>query len=125
MIRLLRWRPVSTVRSEPAGGLRVIPCANGLAITHWLRVPMGACPVSGNPIGGMVRIAYFTGSVSVEVVALREMMQWAVAGGQGAPASVEGLARWVQSELARAGIRAQVTLWVLVRPGPQILRVGA
>jgi hypothetical protein len=103
-----------------------VPSHGAAHIEHVLTVSRGACPVSGNPLGGTLSIAYTPSGEALEVVSVHASLAWACAGGPGAPRSVEELASWVAREAA-AAVRAPVvvTLDLLVRPGRQRLRVRA
>jgi hypothetical protein len=125
-LRPFRRIPV-TRRARPSGArLCVVPSHGAAHIEHVLTVSRGACPVSGNPLGGTLSIAYTPSGEALEVVSVHASLAWACAGGPGAPRSVEELASWVAREAA-AAVRAPVvvTLDLLVRPGRQRLRVRA
>ena len=94
-------------------------------ITHWLRFPTAACPVSRNPVLGCVRIAYAPADRVAEVVALRDWVCQLAKPGTGNPRNVEGMAARMASDLRTAlGVLVVVDLYLLVRPW-QILHVRA
>lgn len=112
-----------TARAAPtASRVSILPAAGCGRAVHVLPIPRGACPVSGNPVAGVAVIRY-AGAVHVaEVVTLLDALRWACSGADGAPRSVEELAAWLSREVSVAvGAPASCAVWVLVRPGPQLL----
>lgn len=123
---LFRRIPI-TVRSRPAGALLHTVASFGVGnVVHELPAPRGACPVSGNPLSGTVRISYDPADRTLEVVALLDTLRWAASGADGAPRSVEAMAVWLAKESAGAvGVRVAVVLDFIVRPGRQRLIVSS
>lgn len=123
MLRALRWHPTITVRARtvPASPLLVLPADGAEQVTHWLGFPRGACPVSGNPIVGLVRVRYEPALSVLEVVSLQVLIQsLALRGAQ----SIEGAAGRLHEAVTKAlQGPAQIDLWLLVRPGPQVVHV--
>jgi len=117
------WRrPFVSARATPTGdaGLAVLPSAGVGRVSHWVRVPGGACPVSGNPIVGLVAVSYAPHTVVVELVSLRRFVRNALRRAN----SVERLALALHGPIAEAvGVPVKLDLWLLVRPGPQVYRV--
>lgn len=116
--------PVTRLAHPTTSRLSVVDGGGVNAVRHVVRVPSSACPVSGNPIAGVAVIRY-TAAVSVEVVTLRDAMAWACSGSPGAPRSVETLAGWLRDQVTAAvGVPSSVSLYLLIRPGPQLLIVS-
>ena len=108
-----------------AGGLFTVPSGGVAAATHWLRFPTAACPVSRNPVFGVIRIRYAPEDRVVEVVALHGWVSQFVKPAPGNPRNVEGVAARMATDLHDAlGVAVEVDLWLLVRPW-QILHVRA
>lgn len=116
-----------TVRSRPAGALlRTVESFGVASVVHELRAPRGACPVSGNPLSGTVRISYAPVGCVLEVVALLDALAWAASGADGAPRSVEAMAHRLAAECGAAvGVPVVVVLDLVIRPGRQRLVVTA
>lgn len=117
-----------TATATPAAGTRlhVVGSCGVRIVRHELPAPIGACPFSGNPIGGSVSVTYRPAAVVVEVVSLHDALRWACSGQPGAPRSVEALAFWLCDQVHRAcGVRVRVRLNLSVNPGPQRLVVDA
>lgn len=73
---------------------------------------------------GTVRVSY-SAPVAVEVVTLHAALAWACSGAVGAPRSVETLAGWLRDQVTAAvGVPSSVSLYLLIRPGPQLLIVS-
>ena len=107
------------------GGLFTVPSEGVTAVSHWLRFPTAACPVSRNPVLGCVRIAYVPLDRVAEVVALRDWVSQLAKPGTGNPRNVEGMAARMASDLRAAlGVSVSVDLYLLVRPW-QTLNVRA
>lgn len=115
-----------TARAFGSGPLLLVPCSAGLRMSHLLRLPGGACPVSSNPIGALLLTRYTAGAGALEVVTLRAVILSAWANPPPGAQSVEGFAAHVAALVRASGVHPEsVTLWALVRPGPQILCVRA
>lgn len=120
------WRIPVTTRARFVGRLAVVPAPGIRAVVHTVRIPRGACPVSGNPLSGTLTLQYTPSGYTIEVVSLAAAMRWACSGSASAPRSVEDLAAWAAREAAVAvGVRVVAVVDVVVRPGRQRLRVEA
>jgi len=116
---------ITTQAARHDSGLYTVPSIGVSAVTHWLRFPTAACPVSRNPVLGCVRIAYAPADRVAEVVALRGWVCELAKPGAGNPRNVEGMAARMASDLREAlGVLVVVDLYLLVRPW-QILHVRA
>ena len=71
LLALLRRIPVTRQARPTPTRLAVVHAYGASGTVHELAVPRGACPVSGNPLSGTLRVEY-TATVSVEVVTLHE-----------------------------------------------------
>lgn len=104
----------------------VLPTSGCARAVHVLPIPRGACPVSGNPVAGVAVVRYTGAACVAEVVTLLAALRWGCSGEDGAPRSVEELAAWFSQEVSAAvGVAASCSVWVLVRPGPQLLVASA
>lgn len=121
----MRFPFVSARAVVPEGcSVAVLPALDTSAMDLWTPFPRGACPVSGNPILGLVHIRYHPRDVVAELVSARDLVERAGRSPTTDAQSVEGAARWLHDELERAvGVPVIVKLWLLVRPGPQLYRV--
>ena len=100
--------------------MKVVPSHGSSRIRHILPMPVGACPVSRNPISGTVAIAYRPPGMALEVVSLADALAWATGRNEGAPRSVEELAAWLAREAcASLGAPVAVRLDLIINPGPQ------
>lgn len=121
-----KWNPVVTKRARSSGALSVVAASGVSRVSHVVRIPSGACPVSGNPVLGWLRMDYAPADVTVEVVSLLWAVEWACSGAPGAPSSVEALAAWAAGAgRAATGVETVVTATVIVRPGWQVLTCEA
>lgn len=118
----MSWRPYISKRAMPAadGVLHLLPAIGAPLTEHWLTFPRAACPVSGNPIGGLVRVQYQPATSVIEIVSLRDLVRSSPLKAN----SIEGVAAWLHATISAAvDVPVAVDLWLLVRPGPQIYRV--
>ena len=103
-------------------GLATVPGA-ARRMVHLLHFPRRACPFSGNPVLGVVRVAYSPAAITLEVVALRKYLSKIVKPAPNHPRTVEGVAARIASDAATVlGVPVTVDLLLLVRPW-QILHV--
>jgi hypothetical protein len=110
--------------SVDASLLRTLPAEGVARVEHVLRVPRGACPVSGNPLSGSLTISYDPAGLVLEVVSLDHALRWACSGAPGAPRSAEALAAWAATTARPAvGVPVRVRLDLTLRPGGQRLVV--
>lgn len=122
---MVRDVPISA-RATPAGLLHVLPAEPGLRVTLLLRVPSGACPVSGNPLLGALRLSYVTAEATLEVVSLRRRLHQLASGGAESAGGLERLCAQAAREVADAiGAPVCAVLWAVVRPGLMLVRVTA
>lgn len=121
--RLLRV-PVTRRATTATPHLSTVDAHGVSTVRHVLRVPPGACPVSGNPLSGTISIEYAPSGKAIEVVTLHDALLWACSGVGAAPRSVEELAAWMAGQASAAvGCPCVVVLDLLVRPGRQRLVV--
>lgn len=92
---------------------------------HYLCLPGGACPVSGNPITAVLTVAYTSRGLSLEVVSLRTVVLALWHAPPPGAESVEGYVAHLRDVLAAVVPGLRVGLFALVRPGPQLLVVRA
>lgn len=122
------WRhPFVTARATRPEGcqLHVLPALGAASVEHVLKVPRGACPVSGNPRSGRLRVQYRPGAVVLEIVSLEVLLQRAAREHPPLARSIEELARLLHAETRLAlGVAVQVELDLIVEPGPQRYRVS-
>lgn len=123
----MSWIPEISARARAVPGTRVhvMDARPNLRIRHVMLVPAGACPVSGNPITGLAVVTYTTSALVVEIVSLRKALIWATTSREeGTPKNIEALAEWLHMQVSSA-VRApvQVSLYLLIRPGPQVYSV--
>jgi hypothetical protein len=113
--------PITAMAQLCAGSrIATVDAAGCAKIRHALPVTPGACPRSGNPVSGTASIIYRPVGRALEAVSLFDALGWAMSGIQGAPRSVEDLARWLAVEACAAvGVPVAVRLDLLVNPGPQ------
>ena len=105
-------------------GLWIVPVGEIRQITHWLRIPSGACPVSHNPVLACARLRYCPNGQALEVVALYQHVRSLCRGGDGQPRSVEGLAlRLATDARAALGCPVRLDLWLMIYPW-QVMRVS-
>ena len=122
---MTRWRPTITRRAQGSGPLVTVPARPGQHLVHVLRLPGGACPVSGNPIAALLCISYTSDGHALEVVSLRAHVLAVWAAPPPGSESVEGFAATLAADIAAVVPIDCVTLAALVRPGPQLLIVRA
>jgi len=91
-------------------------------IEHMVSIPKGMCPKSGNPVEGVISLAY-TASVAVEVVSLHELISKAQ---RHSPKTFEGWCLYIGRAVAEAvGQPVKYTAEATVNPGPQTLKVSS
>ena len=121
----MTWIPTITRRATGFGPVVTVKAAPGQRLTHVLRLPGGACPVSGNPIAAALCVRYTSTGGALEVVSLRAHALALWASPPPGAESVEGYAATLSAQLRELVPGAEVTLAALVRPGPQLLMVRA
>ena len=117
------WTPQVSVRAAiPEGAtIAVLPVQGVGEVRLWLPFPRAACPVSGNPLLGVVGLRYRPGKAVLEVVSLHQRIGELARTPPEDARNVEVMAARIRREaVTAAGVAVQVELWLLIRPGPQI-----
>jgi hypothetical protein len=107
--------PITKRARQSPEGIWVLPTPEGLGIVHVVYLPP-SCPVSGNPLVGVLLVRYTTKSVAAEVVGLKQLVQ-SLPRAPAGPMSVEQLVVRTQQLLQSAlGVRVHVVFVGLIRP---------
>lgn len=117
-----------TVRAYRTGESMVLalPAYGARHVEHILQFPIGACPVSRNPLSGDITVSYDPDTHVAEVASLFDAVAWACSNVAGTPSSVEEFASWLRAEVRSAVVvDVSVVVSVVVNPGGQRLVVRA